>query len=262
MALSLNNLVRKRSEKPPVCVFYGPPGIGKTSFAAEFPSPIFIQTEDGTGNLEITSFSERALTSAKEVDEAIELLLNEPHDFKTVVLDSLDWFEPLLWAATCKRNGWKSLDEPGYGKGYNALEVDWRYFLSRMTSLRDERGMTVIMLAHEQIVSFADPARDSYDRYQLRLHKKTAPMVVESADVVGFLNYVTLIRKESGGFGKETAKATGGGQRVLNLAERPAFTAKNRFDLPDQILISKGQGYAALAPYLPGHRQSVKADAA
>ena len=114
--------------------------------------------------------------------------------------------------------------------------------------------MTLIMLAHEEIKTFSDPERDSYDRYRLRLHKRAAEMVVESADVVGFMNYVTTIRREKGGFAKETAKASSAGQRMLHLTERPAFTAKNRFDMPDSILINRGEGYAALAKYLPGHR--------
>jgi hypothetical protein len=79
-------------------------------------------------------------------------------------------------------------------------------------------------------------------------------MVVEAADVVGFMNFVATVRKEKSGFGKETAKASSAGQRVLHLNERPAFTAKNRFDMPDSILLARGEGYAALAKYLPGHR--------
>jgi hypothetical protein len=123
-----------------------------------------------------------------------------------------------------------------------------------MNALREARGMTVIYLAHDEIRSFSDPERDSYDRYRLRLHKRAAEMVVEHADVVGFMNYVTTIRKEKGGFNRETAKASGSGQRTLHLAERPAFTAKNRFDMPDSVLITQGHGYAALAKFLPGHR--------
>lgn len=264
MALSLKNLVRKKSEKPPRIVIYGVPGVGKTSLAAEFPNPIFIQTEEGAGNLELTSFSEKPLSSAKEVDEAIELLLTDEHDFKTVVLDSLDWFEPLLWAAVCKRNKWENIEDPGFGKGYLALDNDWRYFLGRMNTLRDERNMTVILLAHEQIKTFSDPERDSYDQYQLRLHKRAADMVTENADVVGFMNYITMINREKKAFGSKddyVAKGTGSGQRTLYLAERPAFTAKNRFDMPPSVLINRGNGYEALAQYLPGHRQATSAAA-
>lgn len=262
MALSLNNLVRKRSEKPPRIVIYGVPGVGKTSLAAEFPNPIFIQTEEGAGNLELTTFGEEPFTEFSQVEKAIELLFTEDHDFKTVVLDSLDWLEPIIWAETARRNNWKSIEDPGYGKGYVEADTIWRRFLQGMGALRDQKQMTVVYLAHEEIKSFSDPERESYDRYRLRLHKRAADMVTEAADVVGFMNYVTLIRKEKSGFNKETAKATGGGQRVLHLSERPAFSAKNRFEMPDQVMIGKGQGYSALAPYLPGHRQSMKADAA
>jgi hypothetical protein len=242
-------------------VIYGVPGIGKTSLAAEFPDPVFIQTEEGAGNLELTTFADGPLSSAAEVDEAIELLLTGDHTFRTVVLDSLDWLEPIVWVETCRGNKWQSIEEPGFGKGYAIADVTWRYLLTRLGMLRDQRGMTLILLAHEEIRSFSDPARDSYDRYRLRLHKRAAEMVVEAADVVGFMNYVTTIRKEKGGFAKETAKASSAGQRVLHLTERPAFTAKNRFDMPDSILINRGEGYAALAPFLPGHRGAASADA-
>jgi hypothetical protein len=262
MALSLSNLVRRRSDKPPRIVIYGVPGIGKTSLAAEFPDPIFIQTEEGAGNLELTTFAAEPLTSFAEVDEAIELLLTGDHGYRTAVLDSLDWLEPIVWAETCRGNKWQSIEEPGFGKGYAIADVTWRYLLTRLNLLRDQRGMTLILLAHEEVKTFADPERDSYDRYRLRLHKRAAEMVVENADVVGFMNYVTTIKREKSGFGKETAKASSAGQRVLHLTERPAFAAKNRFDMPDSVLINRGEGYAALAKHLPGHRDAAPGAAA
>ena len=259
MALSLSNLVRRKSDKPPRIVIYGVPGIGKTSLAAEFPDPIFIQTEEGAGTLELTTFADEPFTEFRQVEEAIELLYSGDHTFRTVVVDSLDWLEPVIWAETCRRHStdkevFESIEDFGFGKGYVKADELWHRFLRGMNNLRDHRGMTVVLLAHEEIKTFSDPERDSYDRYRLRLHKRAAEMVIENADVVGFMNYVTTIRKEKGGFAKETAKASGSGTRTLHLAERPAFTAKNRFDMPDSVLIRKGQGYAALAPHLPGHR--------
>lgn len=261
MALSLSSLVRKRSEKPPRIVIYGVPGVGKTSLAAEFPSPIFLQTEEGSGNLELTTFTDEPFTTFEQFEQAIELLYSGEHDFKTVVVDSISWLEPIIWAETCKRNKWSSIEDPGFGRGYIEADATWRRFLTGMNALRDHRGMTLLYLAHEEIKTFSDPERDSYDRYRLRVNRRGADMIVEHADAVGFMNYVTMIRNEKSGFNKETAKGTGSGQRAIYWSERPAFTAKNRFDMPDQILINRGAGYSALAPYLPGHR-SATADAA
>ena len=38
---------------PVKVVLYGPEGIGKSTFAAKFPSPVFIDTEGGTKKLNV-----------------------------------------------------------------------------------------------------------------------------------------------------------------------------------------------------------------
>lgn len=265
MAISLQNLVRKKADKPPKMAIYGPGGIGKTSLAAEFPNPIFIQTEDGAGLLEITSFSDEPLTQWSDVDTALQELATEDHPFKTLVVDSVTRLEGLIWAETCQRNNWKSIEDPGYGKGYVEADAIWREFLSACTWLRDHKGMCVVMIGHESVQSFSDPVTDSYDRYTMRLHKRAEALIREDVDVLGFLNQVTTIAQEKKAFGKKddyTAKARGSGQRALNLAPRPAFQAKNRFSMPEKILINPGEGYAALAPHLPGMGEATAAKAA
>lgn len=260
MALSLDTLIRKRNDKPPRIVIYGRGKMGKTTLAAEFPSPIFIQTEEGEGNIEITTFADEPLSKFQQIEEAIELLYMQDHDFRTVVFDSLTQLEPIVWAETCRRNKWEAIESPGYGKGYLEADAVWRHLLDGLDALRG-KGMTIVMIAHEQVETFNDPERDDYSRYKMRLHKRAEAMVRERADVVGFMNMVITTDKQKGGFNKETVKAKGSGQRALNLAPRPTFEAGNRYDMPAQILVNPGQGYAALAPYLPGHRDAT-ADAA
>ena len=262
MALSLSNLVRQKSDKPAKIAIYGPGGVGKTTLASEFPNAIFIQTEDGSGSLSLTTFADEPLGSYDLVNEALEALATEEHDFRTLVVDSVTRLEPLIWAETCKRHGWKSIEDAGYGKGYVEADSIWREFLSACTWLRDNKGMSIVLIGHEDVRSFSDPVTDSYDRYQMRLHKRAEALIREDVDVLGFMNQVTTINREKTGFNKETSKARGSGQVALNLAPRPAFQAKNRFGMPDRILINPGEGYAALAEHLPGARATKAAAAA
>lgn len=263
MAISLQNLVRKDRPKVPILCIYGTGGMGKTTLASEFPDAIFIQTEDGANGLGVTSFSEGPLTKYSEIDAALNELATEEHQFKTLVLDSVTRLEPMIWAEVCQRNNWKSIEEPGYGKGYTEADGIWSEFLSALQWLRDNKGMTIVLIGHESVQSFADPTGDSYDRYVMRLHKRAEALVREQCDVMGFLNQITTIDREKKAFGKKddfVAKAKGSGQRALNLSPRPAFMAKQRpgYGFPDKILINAGQGFAALAPYLPATDDTTK----
>ncbi len=254
MALSLSNVIRKTSDKPPIIVIYGRGKMGKTTLASEFPDAIFVQTEDGAGDIEVSSFKDEPLTTYNEVHEALSALATEDHEFKTLIVDSITQLEPIIWQETCRRNNWDSIEAPGYGKGYIEADVVWRDFLSACTWLRDRKNMTVILIAHETVETFSDPEREDYSRYKMRLHKRAEAMIRERADVVGFMNMAVTLDK--GKSGKDAAKAKGSGQRQLNLAPRPTFEAGNRYSMPEKILINNGQGYAALAPHLPGHRET------
>ena len=72
-------------------------------------------TEDGLGKLQVPHFP--LATSYAEVAEALDALLEEDHDYGTVVVDSVDWLEPLIWAEACKRNGWAVDRNPGLWQG-------------------------------------------------------------------------------------------------------------------------------------------------
>jgi Cdc6-like AAA superfamily ATPase len=250
MAVSLANLKKVRSTLPPRTLIYGPPGLGKTTLASEFPAPAFIQVEDGTpAHLELDSFG--LLTSYEDVISAIGSLYAEEHSFQTVALDSVDKLEPLVWQAVCEANKWESIESPGYGKGYLAADTFWRDLLGGLNALRTERGMTVILIGHSEVGRFDDPRTASYSRFDIRLHKRALALVEDEMDLMIFLNQEATVKEEKLGFNKTRQHAEGGIQRWMYLEGRPSLNAKNRYGMPPKLPFNKGNGFASLAPYLP-----------
>ena len=233
MAISLASLQTSNTLRPPRILMHGVHGVGKTTFAAGADAPVVIMTEDGLGMLQAPHFP--LATSYTDVSGALDALLNEDHQYRTVVIDSVDWLEPLVWSETCRRNGWASIEAPGFGKGYAEALTVWREYLDKLNALRDHRGMAIVQIAHTDIKRFDSPEHEPYDRYVIKLQARAAALLQEHCDVVLFANYRLSIAKADVGFNKKVARALGSGERVLHTAERPAFLAKNRYGLPDTL---------------------------
>lgn len=233
MAFNLSSIRKNESIAAPRVMVYGVEGIGKSTFAAGAPAPIFIQTEDGLGSLDAAHFP--LATKYADVLEALGSLYTEKHEFSTVVIDSLDWLETHIVREVESKNDAKDL---AYGKGAILQAEKWREVLEGLNALRNERRMAVILIAHCTIKRFDSPEVEPYDRYQPKLQERSNALVREWCDAVLFANYKTIVKKDDVGFNKTNNRGISTGERLLFTSERPAFMAKNRYSLPESIPLS------------------------
>jgi len=229
--MSLANIRKKAKQKPPRIVLYGGAGIGKTFFAASMNKPIFVLTEDGMGKIEADHFP--LSESFEDVLKNLQSLIDNENDYKTLVVDSLDWLEPLIWDKACQDNNFKSIESVGYGKGYVEALKYWRIYLNLLNELR-EKGYTIMQIAHNQIKRFESPEIEAYDRHELKLHRKTADLILEHSDCCFFANFKLGTVQVKGKGGNMTTKAVAG-DRVVYTVEKPAYLAKNRYALPESL---------------------------
>ncbi|HPM22959.1 MAG TPA: ATP-binding protein [Phycisphaerae bacterium] len=239
----LEQVQRGRVTAPRRTLVYGTHGIGKSTFGAMAEAPIFLPTEDGLGGIECERFP--LAQNCGDVLNALAALYTEPHEYRTLVLDSLDWLQTLIFARICKERNVESIEDIPYGKGYMFALTPWREVLAGLDALRNERGMGIILIAHAQIERFANPETDTYDRYSPRLQKLASALVQEWCDEVLFATYKVLTKTTTESFDRKRVQGLGTGERILRTTERPAHVAKNRLGLPDELPLDY-RLYAAL----------------
>lgn len=233
-----SGIVRKRQK----VVIYGPEGIGKSTLAAQFPNPLFIDTEGSTGNLNVNRFEDKP-TSWTMLTNYIEYVKQNPQVCETLVIDTMDWAERLCVEDILNTYGKKGIEDFGYGNGYVYVAEAIGRFLNTLQELIDRDICNVVLNCHAQLKKFEQPDEaGSYDRYELKLGKKTssqtAPLVKEWADMILFCNYETYAVAADKDGKKFKAQ---GGQRVMYTTHHPCWDAKNRADLPPKIPLDYAQ---------------------
>ncbi len=226
----------------PKILLYGLPGLGKSTFAAGCPRPVFIATSDGLEGLSVDAFPVAKI--AQDVRDAIEYLRTEKHDWKTVVLDTVGWLEKLIHEEVCAQLGLDFMTQASM-KSYPLAGKKLKEILESLDRLNVERKMMVLIIGHATIAKFEDPSTASYDRYQLQMNEKVAELFMQDADIVAFMNQKVTIKEEKEGFA--SVKKASGSQRFLFFDLRPAFYAKEHgYGLPAEMPVEPGKGWAAM----------------
>ena len=236
MAIDLKTLSKPSGQRPIICTLFGEGGMGKTTLAAMWPSPVFIRTEDGTaslaGNDNVSLFP--LATSTQDVLDAIEALATQKHDHKTLVIDSITQLATMVEAEIVAADPKaKSINQAGggYGAGYSTAAEKHRQIRDWAGSLAYEKGMNVIFIGHADTEMLDLPDMDAFARYTVRMHKKSLPHYTDNVDLVGLIRLKTFVR---GGDG-DKKRAISTGEREIICHPQASSVTKNRFNVSEPL---------------------------
>lgn len=221
------NITRGKVKDAQRIVIYGQEGIGKTTFASQFPDPVFIDTEGSTAQMDVARFDKP--TSWELIKSQAQYVADHPDCCRTLVLDTADWAEQIMIRDLCAKNKWDGLEGAGYGKGYTYAAEEFGRLLNILTTVK-EKGVTVVITAHAMLRKVELPEEmGAYDHWEMKTSKKVAPMLKEWADAVLFARYKTMVVEV------DKKKKAQGNMRVMETTHTEFWDAKNRYGLPDEM---------------------------
>lgn len=217
-----------KKQEPLKVIIYGPEGVGKSSLGAQFPKPVFIDVENGTAQLNVARTPKPSSWSM--LRGIVEELTKDTQGFQTLVIDSADWADKLAIDEICAKANKSGIEDFGYGKGWQYLADEWKRMLDLLTKLQVTQGMNVVFVAHSWLRKFEQPDEaGAYDRYELKMEKKSAGILKEWSSAILFCNYRTIVVDVDG------KKKAQGGKRVIYTNYHPCWDAKNRYELKDEL---------------------------
>lgn len=243
--MTLSAVERTKRATPDRILMIGVEGVGKSTFGANAPRPIFISAESGLSEIDTEAFPEPETFS--DVLAAIDSLKNGDHPYQTVVFDTIDWIEALVWQEVKDDDKVESIEDVGggYGKGYTAALEKFRILISRLEQLVAVKPMEVIFLAHATIANFANPSGPDFARYEPKMNKKASALFKEYCKTILFATFEDHVADAKDGSivrgisaGKKKVKGFGGDERIVRTTRSAAWDAKNRYSLPLTLPLS------------------------
>ena len=215
--MKLEDIVIRHPKSTPRIIVLGDSGVGKTTYASKFPNPVFLDVEFGTGSLDVPTIPVKSLT---DFTNAIFLLKEQKHEYKTVIIDSIDWFEDILIKRICEENKAGSLADFDYGKGYALLYERWKKIIGMLEELR-QKGLIVVLVSHAAPETVKHPDIAEYQRMGLSM---TRTNIKEK--LIAWVDIIVYIKKQ-------------GKNRTYNVESAPGFCAKCRFtNIPAERVVN------------------------
>lgn len=225
--ISLDSIIGGIKKKPIRMLISGEGGVGKTSMACGADKAVIIDIEDGSHQLDIQRFP--VPKSWGDIISSINVLRREDHKFKTLIIDSIDRAESMCADEACSRNGWGSIETPGFGKGYAQMrEVFYSELLGSLESLQEDKSMNVLLVAHTHITNVSNPDGSDYTAHKLKLDKKIGPACIEWCDIATYIAREPVVQSD-----QKKARTM---RHIMRFKPGATFDAKCRYrGMPDYL---------------------------
>lgn len=213
--------LEKAKQHPPIIVLHGHEGIGKSTAANQFQNALWCNLENSTYDFD--PYMPLTPQTYSEIIELLQALIEQKHDYKTLIIDTIDKLETMMTSYICAKNNWRAITEPAYGKGYGDRSAEFLNFWNLITTLNTQKNMVIVIIAHSQVVKVEDPILPAYDKHTLQLYKTENQFIRREADLVGYCMIETFTSNDG-----TRNLATTAGERQIRVWPNPAYDAKTR----------------------------------
>jgi hypothetical protein len=221
----------------PKIIIYGRNGIGKSRFSMCAPSSIFMDLDHNLGQYKVISNKSKGIefpiNTFQNVLDFITLLINEPHDFKFLNIDSTSSMNILMENQVKRENNVRALSEVPYGKGPDLIKNLWSQLQYKLEILRKTRNVGIILIGHTEFTSITD-SHGTYQINKLALDKKSSEILNNWSSAILYAADILKFKEEISGFGRVNKRIIDS-KKVLYTDGESISLAKNTYNLPTFI---------------------------
>lgn len=216
--------------KPGKFIIYGAPGVGKSRLGASFPRPYFIRSEDRHDHLKVQASP--IIDTWELLNETLDDLIRETHDFKTVIIDTVDSLEKVLHEKVLRGSGTTDILHPkifpfysGFAKAAILFDTE---ILPKLQELNESKKMIPVLISHFNTDYVTHPELGQYPQYVPGADKRLAKKLFKWCDVMAMMDTVA-VKKD------DIVKTSG--QRILRFKSSFAALCKESYNLPETLEI-------------------------
>ena len=161
-------------------LLYGGAKAGKSTFCSQANKALFFATEAGLNHLNTYQIP---ISNWEELSAASKEIEKGNHEFKTIIIDTVDNAYRYCSEYICKKFGIKHESDLGYSKGYALVKNEFHRVLTKLSQL--PTGLILVSHAQEREI---DSRTGKYTKIMPSLPEGAKRIIIGMVDIIGFVD--------------------------------------------------------------------------